>query len=65
LKQNDSTWNGIVLNFQRRRRAEPYFSAGKIMRIVFWVAEACILIHFLPRKETVNAVCYIHILQKL
>jgi hypothetical protein len=33
--------------------------AGKITGRVFWDAEGCVLVDFLPKKETANVVCYI------
>jgi hypothetical protein len=40
-------------------------SAGKIVAIVFWDAEGCILVNFLPRKENINAIRYVQMFQKL
>jgi hypothetical protein len=40
-------------------------SAGKIIGTVFLDAKWCILVDFLPRKESVNAVHYVKMLQKL
>jgi hypothetical protein len=38
---------------------------GKIMGLVIWDAKGQILVDFLPRKVTVNAVHYVQTLQKL
>jgi hypothetical protein len=40
-------------------------SGGKIMGTVFWDSKGEILIDFLSRKVTVNAVHYVQTLQKL
>jgi hypothetical protein len=47
------------------KKARTILSAGKIMATVFWDVEGCILVDFMYRKETVTAVRYVQILQKL
>lgn len=39
--------------------------AGIIIQTVSWDAEGCIQVDFLPTKETVSAVLYIHVLQEM
>jgi hypothetical protein len=43
----------------KKKNARTVPSAGNIVGEVSWDAEECILVDFLPRKETVNVVCYI------
>jgi hypothetical protein len=34
-----------LVEFPKKKKARTILSAGKIMRIVFWDGEACILVH--------------------
>jgi hypothetical protein len=38
--------------------------AGNVVEIFFWDAKGCILLDFLPRKDTVSEVCYVQMPQK-
>jgi hypothetical protein len=48
-----------------KKKATAIHSGGKITGKIFQDAEVCVLVNFLPRKETVNAVHYVQRLQKL
>jgi hypothetical protein len=41
------------------------YQDGKIMGTIFWDVKEYMLVHFPSRKETVSAVCYVQMLQKL
>jgi hypothetical protein len=60
-KQNDRTWSGITLPLQRGAIS----LAQKMMGTIFWDATGGILVDFLPRKKTVNALGYVQMLEKL
>jgi hypothetical protein len=51
----------------KKLKARTAHSAVKIVAPVFWDAERCILVNFLPRKENtcISAVRYVQVLQKL
>jgi hypothetical protein len=65
LKQNAKAlkWHHSASPKNKKARIIP--SPGKVMGKVFWDAEGCILFDFLPRMETVDAVCYGQMIQKL
>jgi hypothetical protein len=49
----------------KEKEDQNHLSAGNIMRPVFWDAEGCTVVNFLPRKEIVSAVHYIPMLHTL
>jgi hypothetical protein len=49
----------------KEKKARTILSAGKIMGILFWNVKGCTLLDSPYRKETVAAVCYVQMLQKL
>jgi hypothetical protein len=48
--------------FPKMRKTKTIPSAGKLMRAVFSNAEGCLLVEFMPRKETVSTVFSIQML---
>jgi hypothetical protein len=62
--QKNTAWNGIMLHLQWRR-PEPYPQVEKLWEQIFWDAKECVLVNIMLRKETVNAVHYFQMIQKL
>jgi hypothetical protein len=50
---------------QKKKKARTKSSAGKIMGTTLLYPEVCILVDFLPRKETVIVAHYVLMLQEL
>jgi hypothetical protein len=56
-------WHNAASQKKKKARNKP--SAGKIMGTVFLYSEGCILVDFLPRKETVIVAHYVPMFQEL
>jgi hypothetical protein len=49
----------------RECNVQKVYAFIRVLGTVSWVAEGCMLVDFLPRKETGSVVCHIYMLQKL
>jgi hypothetical protein len=50
-------WKGSTSLVAKKFKSQP--SAGKIMFTLFWDMEGAILVHFIPKGETVNRFSYV------
>ncbi|GBO21073.1 Mariner Mos1 transposase [Araneus ventricosus] len=63
--QNNSRWSGGTHCPLQKQSFKTTLSAHEIMCTVFWDRQGILLVEFLPRGETINAVRYCETLRKL
>jgi hypothetical protein len=63
IKRQGMEWHHVV--FPKKNKARTIFLVGIIVGTVFWDVQRCILVDFLPRAETINAVLCVQACQKL
>ena len=56
-------WVGPGSPRPKKFKTQP--SAGKVMATVFWDAKGVIMLDFLPKRSTINGVCYANLLDQL
>ena len=62
-KAQSRQWVGLASPRPKRFKAQP--SAGKVMATEFWDAKGVIMLDFLPKRSTITAVYYAHLLDQL
>jgi Transposase. len=62
-KLNNIAWNSITESPMEKPKIIP--CACRTMGTIFLDAKGCILVEFLPWRETINAACSFRVLQKL